>query len=136
MPAHPRLFQTVLDTTDVRQLAEFYRRLLGMDYASGEDPNAEGADPNPDWLSLSDHRGGRLAFQLVDRLVPTTWPKHDVPMQLHLDLLMEDLVTLEYWRGWAKEHGATELLDRTDDPDEPLVVLADPSGHPFCLFVG
>jgi hypothetical protein len=26
-------------------------------------------------------------------------------------------------------------LDRTDDDDEPLYVLADPSGHPFCLFV-
>jgi hypothetical protein len=27
------------------------------------------------------------------------------------------------------------LLDRTDDPDEPLYVLADPSGHPSCGFV-
>lgn len=28
------------------------------------------------------------------------------------------------------------VLDRADDPDEPLYVLADPSGHPFCIFVG
>jgi hypothetical protein len=27
------------------------------------------------------------------------------------------------------------LLDRTDDPDEPLWVFADPAGHPFCIFV-
>ena len=27
------------------------------------------------------------------------------------------------------------LLDRTDDEDEALYVLADPSGHPFCLLV-
>ena len=27
------------------------------------------------------------------------------------------------------------FTDRTDDEDEPLYVLADPSGHPFCLFV-
>ena len=28
------------------------------------------------------------------------------------------------------------LLDRFDDPHEPLRVYADPSGHPFCIFVG
>jgi hypothetical protein len=28
------------------------------------------------------------------------------------------------------------LLDRFDDEDEPLYVFADPSGHPFCIFVG
>ena len=44
--------------------------------------------------------------------------------------------------GWAdparlyrEARQARLLLDRVDDPDEPLYVLADPSGHPFCLFV-
>jgi hypothetical protein len=27
------------------------------------------------------------------------------------------------------------LRDRSDDPEEPLRVYADPSGHPFCVFV-
>jgi len=27
------------------------------------------------------------------------------------------------------------LLDRNDDPDEPLYVFADLAGHPFCIFV-
>jgi hypothetical protein len=27
------------------------------------------------------------------------------------------------------------LFDRSDDPDEPLIVYADPAGHPFCIFV-
>jgi len=31
--------------------------------------------------------------------------------------------------------GATELEDRSGDADEPLYVLADPAGHPFCIFV-
>jgi len=31
--------------------------------------------------------------------------------------------------------GARLLYDRTDDPEEPLRVYADPSGHPFCIFV-
>jgi hypothetical protein len=28
------------------------------------------------------------------------------------------------------------LMDRTQVPDEPLYVLADPEDHPFCLLVG
>ena len=31
--------------------------------------------------------------------------------------------------------GATVLDDRSGDPEEALYVLADPAGHPFCLFV-
>lgn len=31
---------------------------------------------------------------------------------------------------------ARVLLDRTEDPEEPLWVFADPAGHhPFCIFV-
>jgi len=38
--------------------------------------------------------------------------------------------------GRAEELGAKVLLDRTvDEEGEPLSVLADPSGHPFCLLV-
>ena len=38
-------------------------------------------------------------------------------------------------RARAEALGATLLLDRSDDPTEALYVLADPSGHPFCIFV-
>jgi hypothetical protein len=31
--------------------------------------------------------------------------------------------------------GGRLLRDRSDDPDEPLRVYADPAGHPFCIFV-
>ena len=31
----PRLLHTVVDTTDARGLAEFYRQLLGLHYRSG-----------------------------------------------------------------------------------------------------
>jgi hypothetical protein len=90
----------------------------------------------PDWLVLVDPQGGRaLAFQQVERLERTTWPEHDVPMQMHLDCTVESVEELEWHRRRAEELGAELLLDRTDDPDEPLYVLADPSGHPFCLFV-
>ncbi len=48
---------------------------------------------------------------------------------------MPDLDALEHHQQRALQLGATLLLDRTDDPDEPLYVDADPAGHPFCLFV-
>lgn len=32
--------------------------------------------------------------------------------------------------------GAQVLMDRSDDPEEPLRVYADPAGHSFCIFVG
>jgi hypothetical protein len=57
-------------------------------------------------------------------------------MQLHLDFTVPSRPELERHRGRAEALGATLLLDRTDDPDEPLYVLADPAGHPFCIFVG
>jgi len=35
----------------------------------------------------------------------------------------------------GQSFGARLRLDRSDDEDEPLRVYADPSGHPFCIFV-
>ena len=136
MSDYPRLLHTVLDTTDVRGLAEFYRELLGLHYRRGDEPPTDGPD-DADWLVLVDEDDDRvLAFQEVDRLEPTTWPEHDVPMQLHLDLTVPDVDALERHRTRALALGARELVDRTDDEEEPLYVFADLAGHPFCVFVG
>ena len=56
-------------------------------------------------------------------------------MQLHVDYTVTSRDELERHRARAEALGAHVLLDRTDDEDEPLYVLADPAGHPFCLFV-
>ncbi|GGM11620.1 hypothetical protein GCM10010102_04190 [Promicromonospora citrea] len=48
---------------------------------------------------------------------------------------MPDAAALTAARDRALELGATQLHDRFDDPEEPLYVLADPDGHPFCIFV-
>ena len=137
MTDHPRLLHTVLDTTTPRALAEFYRELLGLHYRPGDDPPTDGTRDEADWLVLVDDAGTRvLAFQEVARLERTTWPDPAVPMQLHLDLTVGDAAQLERQRQRAETLGATLILDRTDDPGEPLYVFADPSGHPFCIFVG
>ena len=129
----PQLLHTVIDTTDVRGLAEFYRELLGLQYRPGDEEQVAGED----WLVLTDAQGTRmLAFQKVETLTRTTWPSDEVPMQLHLDFTVTGRDALEHSRQRAQDLGAELLFDRTDDPDEPLYVLADPAGHPFCIFVG
>jgi len=128
----------VLDSTDARGLAEFYRNLLGYVYRAGDEPPPAGEDDprGRDWLVLVDRSGApRLAFQQVAELPRATWPDAGTPQQLHLDL------TVPHERSLAEQHeralrlGAQLLLDRSDDPQERLYVYADPDGHPFCIFV-
>lgn len=136
MADYPELLQTVIDTTEPRALAEFYRLLLGYVYRPGDEPQDTVDADDSDWLVLTDLNGNRkLAFQLVDYLESTTWPSTSVPMQMHLDLTVTDRGELERQRRRGEELGAQMLVDRTDDPDEPLYVFADPAGHPFCLLV-
>ncbi len=136
MTHRPQLFQVVLDTTDVRKLAEFYRQFLDLPYRPGDEPPADGSPDDADWLVLVTSSGERgLAFQQVDSLPPTTWPSTEVPMQMHLDLTVTDRESLEAAREHALLLGARLILDRSDDDEEPLYVLADPAGHPFCIFI-
>jgi catechol 2,3-dioxygenase-like lactoylglutathione lyase family enzyme len=132
---YPVLRTTVLDATDVRGLAEFYRQLLGMRYRPGDEPPEPGRPDDHDWLVLHGD-GPRLAFQQVAELPEATWPEGPVPQQLHLDMTVPDTAELARQHERALALGARVLLDRTDDPDEPLWVYADPAGHPFCIFVG
>ena len=134
----PRLRQVVLDGTDTRALAEFYRRLLGWRYRPGDEPPAPG-EPDPagqDWLVLRDADGGaQVAFQQVDTLPEATWPDGSIPQQLHLDLTVATTAELDLQHRRALDLGARLLEDHADDPEEPLRVYADPAGHPFCIFV-
>jgi catechol 2,3-dioxygenase-like lactoylglutathione lyase family enzyme len=133
---YPRLLHTVLDTTDVRALAEFYRQLLGLAYRPGDEPPVGDDADDADWVVLTDAAGVRkLAFQLVDELLRSTWPRHDVPQQLHLDMTVPDRDALDRQRDRALTLGAELRLDRTDS-EEPLYAFADPAGHTFCIFVG
>lgn len=136
---YPVLNSVVLDTTDARGLAEFYRELLGYAYRIGDEPPPEG-EPDPlgdDWLVLVDRGGAiRIAFQQVPVLTPSTWPSDEVPQQLHLDLFVQSEEELLEQHERVLALGGEVLLDRTDDPEEALYVYADPAGHPFCIFVG
>jgi len=134
----PELRQVVLDSTNARALAEFYRQLLGLRYRRGDEPPATG-QPDPagqDWLVLQDPADrARLAFQQVAELAEATWPDGPRPQQLHLDLTVPTTADLDIQHERALSLGARLLYDRSGDPDEPLRVYADLAGHPFCIFV-
>jgi hypothetical protein len=132
--ATPLIRQVVLDAPDARLLAE----LFGLSYRPGDEPPAPGApDPNgADWLVLRSPGGGTgLAFQQVPDLPAPTWPDGPRPQMLHLDTTVPTVEDLFAQRQRALDLGASELLDRSQDDQEPLFVLADPAGHPFCIFV-
>ena len=130
--------QVVLDTTDARGLAEFYRQLLGYAYRPGDEPPAPGRDDERgrDWLVIRPASGlPGIAFQQVDSVPETTWPEPGIPQQLHLDLTVADKAELDRQHDRALRLGARLRFDRSEDADEALRVYADPSGHTFCIFV-
>jgi hypothetical protein len=104
-----------------------------QDRGRANQPDPRGSD----WLVLRNTRGGpQLAFQQTEGVRPSTWPDAAGPQMFHLDTVVATREDLQIQRDRALALGATELLDRTDDQDEPLYVFADPAGHPFCIFVG
>ncbi|HEY3484090.1 MAG TPA: VOC family protein, partial [Ilumatobacteraceae bacterium] len=89
----PALRAVALDATNAREVAEFWRELLGYSYRPGDEPPAAGTPDSKadDWLVLRDRTGtARLAVQSVDELPRSTWPDPKVPQQLHLDLTVAD----------------------------------------------
>ena len=133
MPEFPHLLHTAIDTTDGRGLAEFYREFLGLQYRPGDEPPTDGSEDDDSWLVLVDADGNRkVAIQRVDSLPRSTWPSHEIPMQLHMDFSVSSRDELERQKERAIALGARVLLDRTEEP-EGLYVLADPAGHPFCI---
>ncbi len=132
----PEFRQVVLDCTDARLLAEFYRQLLGLRYRPGDEVPPAGEPDERDWLVLRGRSGGpQIAFQQIGELPEATWPDGPRPQQLHLDLTVPTAADLDVQHSRALSLGARLLRDRSADPEEPLRVYADPAGHPFCIFV-
>ncbi|MFH9607223.1 VOC family protein [Streptomyces sp. NPDC017448] len=128
----------VLDSTEPRELAEFYRVLLGLVYRPGDEPPQAGEadEAGRDWLVLRTADGApRMAFQHVDRLAAPTWPEGTVPQQMHLDLSVPSVEDLQAQHERVLALHGRLLFDHGKGPGESFRVYADPSGHPFCIFV-
>jgi len=112
----------VLDAPDARELAEFYRRLLGWSATQEEDH----------WVMLGAPDGCTgLSFQTEKHYVRPVWPSRpdDQQMSLHLDIRVEDLAEA----GAHAERAGASLAEF--QPQEHVRVYLDPAGHPFCLYV-
>ena len=115
------LSSIVLDSPDARELAAFYRRLLGWTVVADE----------PRWVKLTPPDGGTgISFQTEEEYVRPVWPsaQGQQQMMLHLDLGVDDL---DLASAHATASGAT-LADH--QPQVQVRVFLDPAGHPFCLF--
>lgn len=136
MSSFPVLLHTALDARDCRALAEFYRQFLGLHYRDGDEPRAEGSSDDGDWLVLLDDKGSRVVtIQEKGDTTPPKWPSEEVPMQMHMDFKVPTVEDLKRHREVAEKLGARVLYDCSENVAEPLYVMADPAGHPFCLLV-
>jgi catechol-2,3-dioxygenase len=117
-------------------LAEFYRQLLGSHYRKGGRATDRRDPRDADGLVLLDDNGsGVVTIQQKQDATAPTWPSEDVPMQIHTDFKVPTVEDLERHRERAEKLGARLLYDLSRGEGEPLYVVADPAGHPFCLRV-
>jgi hypothetical protein len=107
----------VLDCPDPQPLAQFYGDLLDWKVAQIDEIM---------WSVRAEY-GDSLCFQRVDAYTPPRWPGQDVPQQMHIDVVVDDLDTAE---AAVLELGATK---HEHQPGTTFRVFLDPAGHPFCL---
>lgn len=109
----------VLDCPDAGALAAFYGALLGWQVKTDDG-----------WAEIRPEDGGNcICFQQVADYRAPQWPGQDVPQQVHLDVMVEDLDAGE---AAVLELGATKAEHQ---PGTTFRVFLDPAGHPFCLCV-
>ncbi|KOG35923.1 MULTISPECIES: VOC family protein [Streptomyces] len=114
----------VIDCPAPRELAEFYRAVLGGEV---DRPDRRWSLDEA-WSTLHTPAGAVLCFQGVADHRPPVWPDPERPQQFHLDFGVADLDAAQ---EQVLAHGAT-VLDEGDGK-RSWRVYADPAGHPFCL---
>ena len=108
----------VLDCPDPGALATFYGTMLDWK-----------VDASSDWADVRADFGQCLSFQKVENYTPPVWPEQEVPQQMHLDVMVDDLDAGE---TAVLKLGATK---HEHQPGTTFRVFLDPAGHPFCLCV-
>ena len=118
MSALASVAAVVVDCREAASLAAFYQAVFGGEIIRTDEDSA--------WLRVGDLT---VICRAVDGYQPPTWPASAVPMQVHLDLWVDDLDQAE---TQLHQLGAT-----TADPQPPgpggLIVMRDPAGHLFCI---
>jgi predicted enzyme related to lactoylglutathione lyase len=112
-----RFPNVVIDCPEPGALAEFYAGLL--------DWKVE--ESSADWAQIRADYGQCIAFQGVRDYTAPEWPGQEVPQQMHLDVVVDDLDAAEQA---VLGLGATK---HSHQPGTSFRVFLDPAGHPFCL---
>jgi Glyoxalase-like domain len=108
----------VIDCPDATALGTFYGAML--------DWKVETSDG---WAEVRSEDGQCISFQQVEAYSSPAWPGQDVPQQIHLDVIVDDLDAGEVA---VLGLGATK---HEHQPGTTFRVFLDPAGHPFCLCV-
>ena len=108
----------VIDCPDAAALATFYGTLLDWKVNTSDD-----------WGDIRADNGNCISFQQVEGYTAPVWPGQDIPQQMHLDVIVDDLDAAE---PLLLELGATK---HDHQPGTSFRVFLDPAGHPFCLCV-
>ncbi len=109
-----RAHHVILDAPDPAASAEFWSAVLGLPVTYRSE----------DFVVVSqDTTTSGWAFQRAPGLTAPTWPDPQVPQQVHLDVMVDDVE--------AADDAVRRLGARPLDADAH--VWADPAGHPFCL---
>jgi len=106
----------VIDCPDASALATFYATMLDWK-----------VEARPDWIDIVADHGQCISFQQVADYTPPKWPSQEVPQQMHLDVVVDDLDAAE---TAVVELGGTK---HEYQPGTTFRVFLDPAGHPFCL---
>ena len=109
----------VLDCPDAVSLAKFYGALLDWPVSTDDG-----------WAEIRAEHGQVICFQQVEAFQAPRWPGKELPQQMHLDVVVDDLDQAE---AAVLELGATKAEHQ---PGTTFRVFLDPAGHPFCLCVG
>jgi hypothetical protein len=108
----------VIDCPDPAALANFYGTMLDWKVVV-----------SPGWAEARAEYGQCICFQQVESPSRPAWPGQDVPQQMHLDVIVDDLDAAE---AAVLDLGATK---HEHQPGTSFRVFLDPAGHPFCLCV-
>ncbi len=107
-----------MDCSDPSAVASFYGAMLDWTVEVSEG-----------WADVRADYGQCLSFQQVEGYTPPDWPGQDLPQQMHLDVVVDDLDVAE---AAVLDLGATK---HRHQPGTTFRVFLDPAGHPFCLCV-
>ena len=88
------------------------------------------AEISSGWAEVRAGYGQCISFQQVQACAPPRWPAQEIPQQMHLDVIVDDLDAAE---AAVTGLGATR---HEHQPSTSFRVFLDPAGHPFCSLRG